>query len=160
MRSLVARVDGSWHRPQFAAGIQQRYFRATKLQKERVMKRTMIAVTVALVSLFGAQTVMAQAPAKTRAQVTAECDAARKAGKIVEGECQYEMPAPGTSTKTRAQVTAECDAAKKAGKVVAGECQYEMPTKATSTKTREQVKAECEAAKKAGSKILPAECQM
>ena len=125
------------------------------------MKRTMIAVAVALVSLFGTQTVLAQAPAKTRAQVTAECDAAKKAGKVVEGECQYEMPAPGTSTKTRAQVTAECDAAKKAGKVVEGQCQYEMPTKMTSTKTREQVKAECEAYKKAKpGQPLPAECQM
>ena len=67
------------------------------------MKRTMIAVAVALVSVFGTQTLLAQAPAKTRAQVTAECDAAKKAGKIVEGECQYEMPAPGTVPPRRAR---------------------------------------------------------
>ena len=51
---------------------------------------------------------------KTRAQVTAECDAAKKAGKIVEGQCQYEMPTKATSTKTREQVKAECEAIKKA----------------------------------------------
>ena len=125
------------------------------------MKRTLVATVVALLSVFGAQTVLAQAPAKTRAQVTAECDAAKKAGTVVQGECQYEMPTKAGSTKTRAQVTAECDAAKKAGTVVAGECQYEMPTKATSTKTRKQVKAECEAYKKAKpGQPLPAECQM
>ena len=71
------------------------------------MKRTMIAVAVALLSVFTAQTVLAQAPAKTRAQVTAECDAARKAGTIVQGECQYEMPTKAGSTKTRAEVQAE-----------------------------------------------------
>jgi hypothetical protein len=87
------------------------------------MKRTMIAVAVALLSVFTAQTVLAQAPAKTRAQVTAECDAARKAGTVVEGECQYEMPAKVTSTKSRAEVKAECEAARKAGKIVEGECQ-------------------------------------
>jgi len=88
------------------------------------MKYTTIAAVVAL-AMFGAQASLAQqAPAKTRAQVTAECDAAKKAGKIVEGECQYEMPAPGTSTKTRAQVTTECEAAKKAGsKTLPAECQ-------------------------------------
>jgi hypothetical protein len=73
--------------------------------------------------VFTAQTVLAQAPGKTRAQVTAECDAAKKAGKVVEGECQYEMPAAATSAKTRAQVKAECEAARKAGKIVEGECQ-------------------------------------
>jgi hypothetical protein len=123
------------------------------------MKRTLISVAIALLSVFTAQTVLAQAPAKTRAQVTAECDAARKAGTVVEGECQYEMPAKAGSTTTRAQVTAECDAARKAGTVVEGECQYEMPTKITSTKTRAEVKAECEAARKAG-KIVEGECQM
>jgi hypothetical protein len=154
-------MGGGWYRPRKRPESDEGVSMPPEWYKEKVMKRTMIAVAVALVSLFGTQTVLAQAPAKTRAQVTAECDAAKKAGKVVEGECQYEMPAPGTSTKTRAQVTAECDAAKKAGKVVEGQCQYEMPTKMTSTKTREQVKAECEAYKKAKpGQPLPAECQM
>ena len=56
--------------------------------------------------------------------MTAECDAAKKAGKMVEGQCQYEMPTKATSTKTREQVKAECEAAKKAGsKTLPPECQ-------------------------------------
>jgi hypothetical protein len=76
-----------------------------------------------MLSMFTAQTALAQAPAKTRAQVTAECDAAKKAGTVVQGECQYEMPTKVTSTKTRAEVKAECEAAKKAGKKLPDECQ-------------------------------------
>ena len=114
------------------------------------MKYTTIAAVVAL-AMFGAQVPLAQqAPAKTRAQVTAECDAARKAGTVKEGECQYEMPAKATSTKTRAQVRAECDAARKTGTAKDGECQYEMPGTPAWTKTRAEVKAECAAARKAG----------
>ena len=122
------------------------------------MKRTMMMAAVAVfMGLFSTQAVLAQAPAKTRAQVTAECDAARKAGTVVEGECQYEMPTKATSTKTRAQVRAECDAARKAGKVVEGECQYEMPGTPAWTKTRAEVQAECATARKAG-KIVEGEC--
>lgn len=122
------------------------------------MKRTMlIAVAAAVTALFSSGTVLAQAPAKTRAQVTAECDAARKAGTVVEGECQYEMPTPNTSNKTRAQVRTECDAARKAGKVVEGTCQYEMPGTPAWTKTRAEVQAECATARKAG-KIVEGEC--
>ena len=89
------------------------------------MKRTLVATVVALLSVFGAQTVLAQAPAKTRAQVTAECDAAKKAGTVVQGECQYEMPTKAGSTKTREQVKAECEAYKKAkpGQPLPAECQ-------------------------------------
>jgi hypothetical protein len=130
---------------------------ALSRQKERIMKYTTIAAVVAL-AMFGAQTSLAQAPAKTRAQVTAECDAARKAGKIMEGECVYEMPAKATSTTTRAQVMAECDAARKAGKVAEGTCQYEVPGTPTYVKAREEVKAECAAARKAG-KIIEGMCQ-
>lgn len=122
--------------------------------------KMMAVATVATVSmgLFGAQLGHAQqAPAKTRAQVAAECDAARKAGTVVEGECQYEMPAKGTSTKTRAQVRAECDAARKAGTVVEGTCQYEMPGTAAWKNTRAQVQAECAAARKAGT-MIEGEC--
>jgi Domain of unknown function (DUF4148) len=119
---------------------------------------TMMAVAAVVVGLFGTQVTLAQqAPAKTRAQVTAECDAARKAGTVVEGECQYEMPAKGTSTKTRSQVRAECDAARKAGKVVEGTCQYEMPGAPAAMKSREEVKAECAAARKAGT-VVEGEC--
>ena len=123
------------------------------------MKRmTMMAVATVVVGLFGSQVALAQqAPAKTRAQVTAECDAARKAGKVVEGECQYEMPTPNTSNKTRAQVRTECDAARKAGTVVEGTCQYEMPGTPAWTKTRAEVQAECAAARKAG-KVVEGEC--
>jgi len=122
------------------------------------MKRTMlIAVAAAVMGLFGSGAVLAQAPAKTRAQVTAECDAARKAGTVVEGECQYEMPKDVASTKTRAQVRAECDAARKAGKVVEGTCQYQMPGTPEWTKTRAEVQAECAAARKAG-KVVEGEC--
>jgi hypothetical protein len=62
---------------------------------------------------------------KTRAQVTAECDAAKKAGTVAAGECQYEMPTKATSTKTREQVKAECEAFKKAkpGQPLPAECQ-------------------------------------
>jgi hypothetical protein len=129
------------------------------LLKEIQMKRmkTMAVATVVL-GLFGTQLALAQqAPAKTRAQVTAECDAARKAGTVVEGECQYEMPAKGASNKTRAQVRAECDAARKAGKVVEGTCQYEMPGTEAWKNTRAQVQAECAAARKAG-KMVEGEC--
>ncbi|MBP6465162.1 MAG: hypothetical protein KA324_14615, partial [Rubrivivax sp.] len=58
-------------------------------------------------------------------QVTAECDAAKKAGTVVAGECQYEMPTKATSTKTREQVKAECEAYKKAkpGQPLPAECQ-------------------------------------
>ena len=84
---------------------------------------TMMAVATAVVGLLGAQVTLAQqAPAKTRAQVTAECDAARKSGKVVEGTCQYEMPGTPAWTKTREEVKAECAAARKAGTVVEGEC--------------------------------------
>jgi Domain of unknown function (DUF4148) len=122
------------------------------------MKRMMlIAVGAAVVGIFGNQAVLAQAPAKTRAQVTAECDAARKAGTVVEGECQYEMPTKGASNKTRAQVRTECDAARKGGKVVEGECQYEMPGTPAWTKTRAEVQAECATARKAG-KVVEGEC--
>lgn len=123
------------------------------------MKRMMMtALATAALGMFGSQMVLAQqAPAKTRAQVTAECDAARKAGTVVEGECQYEMPKKAQSTKTRAQVRAECDAARKAGTVVEGECQYEMPGTPAWTKTRAEVQAECAAARKAG-KIVEGEC--
>jgi Domain of unknown function (DUF4148) len=118
----------------------------------------MMAVATVAMGLFGTQLGLAQqAPAKTRAQVTAECDAARKAGTVVEGECQYEMPAKGTSNKTRSQVRAECDAARKAGKVVEGTCQYEMPGTPTWSKTRDEVKAECAAARKAGT-VVEGEC--
>lgn len=123
------------------------------------MKRmTMMAAATAALCLVGAQLALAQqAPAKTRAQVTAECDAARKAGTVVEGECQYEMPAKGKSNMTRSQVRAECDAARKTGKVVEGECQYEMPGTPAWSKTRAEVKAECAAARKAGT-IVEGEC--
>ena len=122
------------------------------------MKYTTIAAVVAL-AMFGAQASLAQqAPAKTRAQVTAECDAARKAGKVMEGECVYVMPVKAGSTMTRAQVMAECDAARKAGKVTEGECQYEMPGTPSYATSREQVKAECAAARKAG-KIIEGMCQ-
>ena len=87
------------------------------------MKRIMLAVTVAVLSLFGTQAVMAQAaPAKTRAEVKAECEAAKKAGQIVSGECQAMLAPPkATSTTTRTEVKAEGAAAKKAGTVVSGE---------------------------------------
>jgi hypothetical protein len=120
--------------------------------------RLMMSALAVVVGLASGQAVLAQqAPAKTRAQVTAECDAARKAGTVVEGECQYEMPKKAGSTKTRAQVRAECDAARKAGTVVEGECQYEMPGTPAWTKTRAEVRAECAAARKAG-KIVEGEC--
>jgi hypothetical protein len=126
--------------------------------KEKIMKARMLWIPAVVAALFGAQVVLAQTPApKTREQVKAECDAAKKAGKVVSGECNYEMPAPAASTKTREQVKAECDAAKKAGKIVSGECNFETPAKATSTKTREQVQKECAEAKKAG-KVVTGEC--
>lgn len=119
---------------------------------------TMMAVATVVVGLFGTQVALAQqAPGKTRAQVTAECDAARKAGTVVEGECQYEMPTKAGATKTRGQVRTECDAARKAGKVTEGECQYEMPGTPAWTKTRAEIKAECATARKAG-KVVEGEC--
>lgn len=124
------------------------------------MKRTMlIAVAAAVMGLFGTEAVLAQqAPAKTREQVKAECEAARKAGKIVEGECQKD-PAVPASTKSKEQVKAETDAAKKSGAIVSGTAEAPKPMAAgTSTKTREQVKAECDAARKAG-KIVEGECK-
>jgi hypothetical protein len=87
------------------------------------MKIRMLWIPAVVAALFGFQVALAQAPAtKTREQVKAECDAAKKAGKIVSGECQPDKPMPATSTKTKEQVKAECDAAKKAGKIVSGEC--------------------------------------
>ena len=124
------------------------------------MKSIMLAVTVAVLGLFGTQTVMAQAaPAKTRAEVKAECEAAKKAGQIVSGECQQIMATKATSTTTRAEVKAEGAAAKKAGTVVSGEAKGPGPaTKAMPTKTRAEVKADCEAARKAG-KIVEGDCK-
>ncbi len=124
------------------------------------MKHIMLAVTVAVLGLFGTQAVMAQAaPAKTRAEVKAECEAAKKAGQIVSGECQQVMPKKAQSTTTRTEVKKEAAAAKKAGTVVSGTAKAPGPaTKPASTKTRAQVKAECDAARKAG-KIVEGECQ-
>lgn len=124
------------------------------------MKRIMLAVTVAVLSMFGTQAVMAQAaPAKTRAEVRAECEAAKKAGQIVSGECQEILATKSTSTTPRAEVKKEAAEAKKAGAVVSGEAKAPGPaTKAVATKTRAQVKAECDAAKKAGQ-IVSGECQ-
>ncbi|MFM1992037.1 MAG: hypothetical protein RJA99_4994 [Pseudomonadota bacterium] len=59
---------------------------------------------------------------RTRAEVKAECDAARKAGTIPQGECVNPADMNTKSTKTRAQVQAECDAARKAGTMPKAEC--------------------------------------
>ena len=124
------------------------------------MKSIMLAVTVAVLGLFGTQTVMAQAaPAKTRAEVKAECEAAKKAGQIVSGECQMVMATKEPSATTRTEVKKEATTAKKAGTVVSGEAKAPGPaTKPAATKTRAQVKAECDAARKAGQ-IVSGECQ-
>ena len=79
--------------------------------------RRLVLATIAL-ALFGTQAAMAQ---KTRAEVKAECDAARKAGKIVEGECQPEKPSKATSNTTRAEVKKEAAAANKKGETTKGE---------------------------------------
>lgn len=97
------------------------------------MKRNLLILSM-VAGLMGSGAVLAQdkpdpqggkkPSTTTRAATQAECEAARKAGKVVEGECKPDVP-PGkqTSTKTREQVQAECEAARKAGKVVEGECQ-------------------------------------
>jgi hypothetical protein len=59
---------------------------------------------------------------RTRAEVKAECDAARKAGTVPQGECANPADMSTKSTKTRAEVMAECDAARKAGTMPKGEC--------------------------------------
>ncbi len=120
------------------------------------MRYTKFALAAIALALFGSQAVMAQQ--KTRAEVQAECAAARKAGKVVEGECQPDMPAKATSTTDRKVVKEEAKAAARKGETVNGEAKPDTPKKVTSTKTRAQVKAECEAARKAG-KIVEGECQ-
>ena len=59
---------------------------------------------------------------RTRAEVKAECDAARKAGTIPQGECVNPADMNTKSTRTRAEVKAECDAARKAGTMPKAEC--------------------------------------
>lgn len=124
------------------------------------MKRIVLAVTAAVLGMFGAQAVMAQtAPAKSRAEVKAECEAAKKAGQIVSGECQEILATKSTSTTTRSEVKKEAAEAKKAGAVVSGEAKAPGPAaKPTVAKTRAQIKAECDAAKKAGQ-VVSGECQ-
>jgi hypothetical protein len=97
------------------------------------MKRKVLVLSAMVLGLMGSGFAMAQdkpdvPPGKqpsttTRKATQAECEAARKAGKVVEGECQPDVP-PGkqASTKTREQVQKECAEARKAGKVVEGEC--------------------------------------
>ena len=57
---------------------------------------------------------------RTRAEVKAECDAARKAGTMPNADCPADMNAK--STRSRAEVKAECAAAQKAGRPVSPEC--------------------------------------
>jgi hypothetical protein len=58
---------------------------------------------------------------RTRAEVRAECEAARKAGTMPSVECPN--PAANTpSTRSRAEVRAECEAARRAGTMPKAEC--------------------------------------
>lgn len=100
------------------------------------MKRSLFLVPAIAFGLLAGQGAFAQpkgtpgetqtaAPSKTsqrtRAEVRAECDAARKAGTMPAAECQGADPNV-KSTKTRAEVKAECDAARKAGTMPKAEC--------------------------------------
>jgi hypothetical protein len=100
------------------------------------MKRSLFLVPAIAFGLLAGQGAFAQpkggpaeaqpaAPSKTsqrtRAEVKAECDAARKAGTMPSVECQGADPNV-KSTKTRAEVKAECDAARKAGAALKSEC--------------------------------------
>lgn len=99
-------------------------------------RRKLLIVPVLALGLLGGQGVSAQVTTateaqqpvtpgtssqRTRAEVRAECEAARKAGTLPSGEC----PDPGpntTSTRTRAEVRAECEAARRAGTMPKLEC--------------------------------------
>jgi len=117
------------------------------------MTSKLIWTPLALVALLAAQSALAQ-PASggiTREQVKKECAEARKAGKILVGECEPDPQAgKGTSNTTREEVKKEALAARKAGKIQSGECAYETPDKIKSGKTRAEVMAECARARKAG----------
>jgi hypothetical protein len=117
------------------------------------MTSKLIWTPLALAALLAAQGALAQ-PASggiTREQVKKECAEARKAGKILVGECEPDPPAgKSTSTTTREEVKKEALAARKAGKIQSGECAYETPDKIKSGKTRAEVMAECARARKAG----------
>ncbi len=102
------------------------------------MNRMFLAVPAMVVGLMMGQVAFAQTPrpgtgsgeatpeqpklpsTRTRAEATAECIAARKAGKGPTGECSAEPEFK--STRTRAEVQAECAAALKEGKKPSGEC--------------------------------------
>jgi hypothetical protein len=104
--------------------------------RESYMKRSLFLVPAIAFGLLAGQGAFAQpkggpsesqpaAPSKssqrTRAEVKAECDAARKAGTMPAVECQGADPNV-KSTKSRAEVKAECDAARKSGAALKAEC--------------------------------------
>jgi hypothetical protein len=96
------------------------------------MKRSLFLVPAIAIGLLAGQGAFAQsskqppAPSKTsqrtRAEVKAECDAARKAGTLPMGECAAADMSTTKSNRTRAEVKAECDAARKAGTMPKAEC--------------------------------------
>lgn len=52
------------------------------------MKRNLLILSAMVIGLVGSNFAMAQSSTTTRKMTQAECEAARKAGKVVEGECQ------------------------------------------------------------------------
>jgi hypothetical protein len=88
------------------------------------MKRNMLVLAAMVAGLMGTSAVLAQTSTTTRKMTQAECEAARKAGKVVEGECQPDVPQKAAaSTVTLKMLQKDCQEARKAGKVVEGECQ-------------------------------------
>lgn len=98
----------------------------------------------AAAALVLSSSAFAQSPeGRSRAQVTAELQAAQAAGLVSSGGEAYQGDINFVSTKSRAEVKAETIAAHRAGLIVSGEEYGTIATvSAPSSKSRAQVQAE------------------
>ncbi len=97
------------------------------------MKRNLLILSALVMGLAGTNFAMAQdkpdVPSKANSPVKLkmlqkDCEEARKAGKVVEGECKPDVPPGKVPTTTTLKMSQkDCLEARKAGKVVEGECQ-------------------------------------
>src|SRR5690554_4368775 len=91
---------------------------------ELMSMKTLVSALMISFATFAGAAQAADEPAKTRAQVVAELQAAQAQGLISHGELDYPLSQVANSYKSRADVQAELTAARSANQISKGELDY------------------------------------